>query len=216
MWGWGSVINELFDDDRISVENHAMAGRSARTFLDEGRWDKIYNALRPGDFVLIQFGHNDGGDINTGKARGELHGSGDESKVFKMPSTGRNQVVYTYGWYLRKFIMDAKEKGATPIILSHTPRNKWHGDSIESNASTFGRWAREAAERGDACFIDLNSISGKKFQALGKEKSATYFKNDHSHSSLAGARLNAESIAEGLRETGCTLKDFLKEKTQQP
>lgn len=216
MWGWGSVINELFDHDRISVENHAMAGRSARTFLDEGRWDKIYNALQPGDFVLIQFGHNDGGDINTGKARGELHGSGDESKVFKMPSTGRNQVVYTYGWYLRKFIMDAKEKGATPIILSHTPRNKWHGDSIESNASTFGRWAREAAERGDACFIDLNSISGKKFQALGKEKSASYFKNDHSHSSLAGARLNAESIAEGLRETGCTLKDFLKEKTQQP
>ena len=80
MWGWGSVINEMFDTTKISVENHAMAGRSARTFLDEGRWDKVYNALQPGDYVIMQFGHNDGGDINTGKARGELHGSGDESK----------------------------------------------------------------------------------------------------------------------------------------
>lgn len=83
MWGWGSVIHELFDTERISVENHAKAGRSARTYLDEGRWDKIYHALQPGDFVLIQFGHNDAGDINTGKARAELPGSGNESKVFK-------------------------------------------------------------------------------------------------------------------------------------
>lgn len=210
MWGWGSVIDSLFDTNRISVENHAIAGRSARTFLDEGRWDKIYNALQPGDYVLIQFGHNDGGDINTGKARGELHGSGDESKVFNMEATGKNKVIYTYGWYLRKFIMDTHEKGATPIILSHTPRNKWHGDSIENNAKSFGLWAKESAERGNACFIDLNAISGKKMQILGKDKSAAYFRRDHTHSSLAGAKLNAESIAEGLRESSCRLKEYLK------
>ena len=72
MWGWGSVIADEFNLNKISVENRAMAGRSARTFLDEGRWDKVYNALQPGDFVLIQFGHNDAGDINVGKARAEL------------------------------------------------------------------------------------------------------------------------------------------------
>ena len=83
MWGWGSVIHELFDTERISVENHAKAGRSARTYLDEGRWDKIYHALQPGDFVLIQFGHNDAGDINTGKARAELPGSGNEARSSK-------------------------------------------------------------------------------------------------------------------------------------
>lgn len=66
MWGWGSVIADEFNLNKISVENRAMAGRSARTFLDEGRWDKVYNALQPGDFVLIQFGHNDAGDINVG------------------------------------------------------------------------------------------------------------------------------------------------------
>ena len=74
-WGWGSVIAELFDLNRISVENCAKAGRSARTYLEEGRWDKVYNALQPGDFVLIQFGHNDAGAINTGKARAELPGA---------------------------------------------------------------------------------------------------------------------------------------------
>lgn len=210
-WGWGSVIGELFDTTRITVENHAMAGRSARTFLDEGRWDKVYDALQPGDYVIMQFGHNDGGDINTGKARGELHGSGDESKVFRMVAKGRNQVVYTYGWYIRKFIMDALEKGAIPVVLSHTPRNKWHDGLVESNASSFGLWAREAADRAGAFFIDLNAISGAKFQELGPDGSAPYFKNDHTHSSLKGARLNAESIAEGLRSTDCSLKNFLKQ-----
>ncbi len=209
MWGWGSVIAELFDPDKITVENHAMAGRSARTFLDEGRWDKVYNALQPGDFVIMQFGHNDGGDINTGKARGELHGSGPESKVFKMEKTGINQVVYTYGWYIRKFIMDAKEKGAIPIVLSHTPRNKWKNGKIESNASNYGQWAKDAARQAGAYYIDLNAISGKKLQALGEEGTPEYYKKDHTHTSKKGARLNAASIAEGLRATECPLQDYL-------
>lgn len=210
MWGWGSVISELLDTARISVENHAFPGRSARTFLDEGRWDKVYKALRPGDYVLIQFGHNDGGDINTGKARGELHGAGPESRVFRMEATGKNKVIYTYGWYLRKYIMDAKEKGAIPVIVSHTPRNKWHDGVIESNRDSFGLWARQAARQGGAYFIDLNEISGKKLQCLGEGSTGAYFKNDHTHSSKAGARLNARGIAEGLAATDCGLKDYIK------
>lgn len=209
-WGWGSVLNELFDTTRISLENCAMAGRSARTYLDEGRWDKVYNALRPGDFMLIQFGHNDGGEINTGKARGELPGNGNESKVFKMKKTGRNQVVYTYGWYLRKFIMDAKEKGAIPIILSYTPRNKWNNGLIESNVASFGEWAKQAAIQGDAYFIDLNTISGAKLQSMGENNVSPYFKKGHTHTSKEGACLNAQSIIEDLKETDCELKQYLK------
>ena len=172
MWGWGSVIAERFNLDKISVENCAMAGRSARTFLDEGRWDKVYNALQPGDFVLIQFGHNDAGDINVGKARAELPGSGEESKVFKMEATGKNQVIYTFGWYLRKFIMDVKEKGATPIVLSHTPRNKWKENKIERNTASFGKWTREAAEATGAYFIDLNKLTADKLEKKGSKKAA--------------------------------------------
>lgn len=210
MWGWGSVIAGCFDPAKISVENCAMAGRSARTFLNEGRWDKVYNALQPGDFVLIQFGHNDGGDINVGKARGELRGSGDESKVFLMEATQKYEVVYTYGWYLRKFILDAKEKGATPVILSHTPRNKWQEGQVERNEATYGRWAREAAEALGVCFIDLNAISADKLQKVGEAGAGVFFERDHTHTSLKGARMNAESIAEGLKKSDCSLKNYLK------
>lgn len=214
MWGWGSVIHELFDLNRITVENHAMAGRSARTFLDEGRWDKVYNALQPGDFVLIQFGHNDIGDINVGKARGELKGAGDESKVYLMEKTGKYQVIYTFGWYLRKFIRDAQEKGAIPIVLSHTPRNMWDNGQIIRNTSSFGTWTKAAAEATDAYYVDLNQITADKLQEIGYEKGlrlvGEYFKRDHTHTSLKGAKLNAESITEGLKAVECPLANYLK------
>lgn len=214
MWGWGSVIVEFMDTTRISVENHAMAGRSARTYLDEGRWDKVYNALQPGDFVLIQFGHNDAGDINIGKARAELPGSGGESKVFLMEATGKYKVIYTFGWYLRKFIMDVKEKGAYPIVLSHTPRNKWDNGQIERNTNSFGAWTRQAAEEAGAWFIDLNKITADKLQDMGFNEGlrvvGEYFKRDHTHTSLKGARLNAQSIVDGVRQIDCPLKNYIK------
>lgn len=214
MWGWGSVIAEFMDTTRISVENHAMAGRSARTYLDEGRWDKVYNALQPGDFVLIQFGHNDAGDINIGKARAELSGAGGESKVFLMEATGKYKVIYTFGWYLRKFIMDVKEKGAYPIVLSHTPRNKWDNGQIERNTNSFGAWTRQAAEEAGAWFIDLNKITADKLQDMGFNEGlrvvGEYFKRDHTHTSLKGARLNAQSIVDGVRQIDCPLKNYIK------
>jgi lysophospholipase L1-like esterase len=195
------VIAELFDLNRISVENCAKAGRSARTYLEEGRWDKVYNALQPGDFVLIQFGHNDAGAINTGKARAELPGAGEESKVFLMEATKTYDVVYTFGWYLRKFIRDVQEKGAIPIVLSHTPRNMWDNNEIQRNTTSFGKWTREAAEATGAYFIDLNKLSADKLQQIGYEQGlkyvAPYFCKDHTHTSLKGAHLNAQSIAEG-------------------
>lgn len=204
MWGWGSVLHEFLDTAHVTVENHAMPGRSARTFLDEGRWTKVYNALLPGDIVLIQFGHNDAGPINTGKERAELRGAGSESKVFMMASDGHYKVVYTYGWYLRKFIMDAREKGAIPVIISHTPRNKFDNGLIESNADSFGAWTREVAESMDVPFIDLNSIAGQVLQRMadeeGLKKVNAHFKRDHTHSSLTGARLNANIIATALKE----------------
>lgn len=211
MWGWGSVIQEWFNPKKVSVENWAKAGRSSRTYLDEGRWDKIYNALQPGDFVIIQFGHNDGGDINTGKARGTMKGSGDESKVMLMEANKRYQVIYPFGWYIRKYITDAQEKGAIPIVLSHTPRNQWNANgTVKRNADSYGKWTREAAEATGACFIDLNDISARKLESMGKEEAAEYFKRDHTHTSLKGARMNAQSIIDGLKKTDCPLKKKLK------
>lgn len=213
-WGWGSMIDQLFDTERISVENLAVSGRSTRSYLKEGLWDKIYNALQPGDYVLINFGHNDKADIDKVKAKGVLPGTGNESRIFKMEKTGEYEVVYTFGWYLRKFIRDVKEKGATPIVLSHTPLNKWDNGKIERNTEDYGAWTREAAEQAGAWYIDLNTITADKLEKIGLDeglrKVNAYYQKDHTHTSKAGAMLNAESVAEGLRQSSCKLKDYLK------
>ncbi|MFV0312807.1 MAG: SGNH/GDSL hydrolase family protein, partial [Dysgonomonas sp.] len=80
-WGWGSFFQQFFDTTRISVENHALGGRSSRTFFTEDLWNKVLPGIRKGDYLFIQFGHNDGGPLNTGRARASLNGTGDESQV---------------------------------------------------------------------------------------------------------------------------------------
>lgn len=213
-WGWGSVIAEFFDENKIYVENHAVPGASARVFLEEGYWDFVYNSLKPGDFVFIQFGHNDMGFIDSGKERGDLPGTGEESKLFKMKTTGKYRVVYTYGWYLMKFVQDVKEKGAFPVLLTPTPVNKWSDGKILNYAETFGVWVGDIAQRTNAYFIDLNKITGDRLQYLGYNYGLkivmSYFKGDHTHTSLQGARLNACGVVEGLKKTDCFLKEFLK------
>ena len=207
--GWGMVLPGFFSED-VRIDNHAVNGRSSKSFISEGRWEKVISKVKKGDYVFIQFGHNDAGDINVGKARAELRGSGDESKVFLMEKTGKYQVIYTFGWYLRKFIMDVQEKGAIPIVLSHTPRNKWKDGKIERNTESFGKWTREAAEATGAYFIDLNKISADKLEKKGVKKAAAYYNHDHTHTSLKGAHMNAKSIAEGLKKSDCPLKEYLK------
>src|SRR5438093_5429266 len=106
--GWGDPIKALFDKTQIKVENHAIGGRSSRTFQTEGRWDKILASAKPGDFVLVQMGHNDGGPLDDAKrARGSLPGTGEETREIDNPITKKKEVVHTYGWYLRKYIADA-------------------------------------------------------------------------------------------------------------
>ena len=122
MWGWGSQAYTVFDSTRVTCVNCAKAGRSTRTYLNEGRWEKVYNSLKPGDYLLIQFGHNDIGPIDNNKERGTIACANDTNHVYKIKSTGKYEVVYSFGWYLKKFIQDVREKGATPLLLSLTPR----------------------------------------------------------------------------------------------
>src|SRR2546427_2880200 len=80
-WGWGEPVAAYFDTAKITVLNRARGGRSSRTFLTEGLWDQVLSAMKPGDFVLIQFGHNDGGPVNDdSRARGTIKGVGEETE----------------------------------------------------------------------------------------------------------------------------------------
>ena len=210
MWGWGSVLDTVFDTTRITVFNAGKAGRSARTFLDEGRWDRVYNSIRPGDYVVIQFGHNDMGPIDSKPFRAELPGTSDESKVYFMPDRRIYQVIYSYGWYLRKFIGDVREKGGIPILLSITPRNEWPDGKMERRNDSYGEWCREVVEQTGVDFIDMHNISADYFDSIGPEATKAYYKNDHTHTSRLGAERNAESFAEGLRAAGHPLANYLK------
>lgn len=201
MQGWGNVVGDLFDKTKINVVNRARGGRSSRTFYTEGLWAKVLEEIKPGDFVLMQFGHNDGGAIDKEKFRGSIRGVGEEVREIT-GADGKPEIVHTFGWYLRKFIADAKAKGATPIVLSPVPRNVWKNGKVERASESYGKWAREIAAGEKALFVDLNEITARKYEQAGAPKvAAEYFTvKDHTHTSAAGAKINAESVVEGLNE----------------
>ncbi len=234
MWGWGSVAYTVFDTTRVEIVNAAQAGRSCRTYLNEGRWDRVYNSLQPGDFVLIQFGHNDIGPINTPKYRGEIATGRDTCHVYRMQAAredlsqqniidqrlktstqvGSFEVVYSFGWYLKKFIQDVREKGATPILVSLTPRNEWNDGKIERRNDSYGKWYREVVEETGVEFVDMHNITADFLDKKcgSKDKAMKYYNRDHTHTSLLGARNNALSMMQGLRQNNGPLSQYLRKK----
>lgn len=159
----------------------------------------------------MQFGHNDGGSLTQGRARASLKGVGDEVQEIVLEATGQRQVVHTYGWYLRTYIREAKAKGATAIVLSPVPRNMWKNGRVLRASDDYGKWAREAAKMESTFFINLNEIVAARYEEAGPEKVASlFFAEDHTHTTKAGAQLNASSVVEGLRTLqNCRLSAYL-------
>ncbi|HKX84467.1 MAG TPA: rhamnogalacturonan acetylesterase [Pyrinomonadaceae bacterium] len=198
--GWGNVIGKYFDESKIKVVNRARGGRSSRTFQTEGLWDQIMPEFKPGDFVLIQFGHNDGGPLDKERARGSLKGIGEETRDITIEATERKVTVHTFGWYMRKYVADSKGRGADAIVLSPVPRNIWKDGKVVRASGDYGLWAKEVAAEAGALFVDLNEITARRYEKDGQAKvNGEYFTNkDHTHTSPAGAKLNAASVIDGL------------------
>ena len=211
--GWGDPLAKEFDPAKITVINRAIGGRSSRTFLTEGRWDAILAELKKGDFVLMQFGHNDGGEMFTGtRPRASIKGTGDESKDGTVESTGKAETVHSFGWYLRKYCQDTLDKGATPIVASLIPRNIRGDDGlIAPDTKTYAAWAGDSAQKTGAHFVPFNRILAEKFNALPKEEvDAIFCGTDHTHTSPKGAIFNARVMAAELRKLpDCPLADHL-------
>ena len=205
--GWGDPIARHFDIERITVVNRAVGGRSSRTFITEGRWDKILADARPGDFVLIQLGHNDGGPLDDpARARGTLRGTGEESREIDNPITKQKETVHTYGWYLRKYVADARAKGMTPILLSPVPRlPQKPAEAAAAAPTSYVAWSAEVARAERVPFIDLHKRVLTRYAKMTPEriKEKYFTPADNTHTSDDGAALNAECVVEGLR----TLKD---------
>lgn len=211
LWGWGDMLQPYFNADKAEVKNHARGGRSSRTFITEGLWDKVFNELKPGDFVLMQFGHNDGGPMNTGRARASIKGVGNDSIEVIMEATGKPEMVYTYGHYMRKYIADTKAKGATPVLCSLIPRNEWENGEIMWNHNHYWEYARQLALEEDVLFIDLHLLVANKYNKLQEAYvRKNFFLEDHTHTTMAGAELNAQVIIEALKANKkCALRKML-------
>jgi lysophospholipase L1-like esterase len=206
--GWGDHFAHYFDTTRINVANRAHAGRSSRTFINEGSWDRVLAEMKPGDFVLLQMGHNDGGNLDGPKARGSLKGLGDETKDITLPD-GHTETVQTYGWYMRKYIADTRAKKATPILLSLTIRNIWKDGHIERDMGYDAELKQLATEQ-HVAYVDMATVEADRLEATGQEKTALLFPKDHTHTSAEGAELNAQSVAIALRNAHSPLAAYLK------
>ena len=192
LWGWGRPLMAYFDSSKINVENQALGGTSSLSYISGGHWERVLALIRPGDFVMMQFGHNDGGPA------GSLRGNGDETEE-RTGRGGDKNTVHSYGWYIRKYIADVKAKGATPIVCSLIPRNDWADGKVKRATGSYGTWAEEAAKQGGALFIDLNALIADRYDKLGEAAVKPFFPQEHTHTGWAGAVLNAQCVVEGIK-----------------
>jgi rhamnogalacturonan acetylesterase len=221
--GWGAVLVDYFDTGRINLVNHAQGGASFPSYY-ASRWTQVVAALKPGDFVVIEFGHNGG----------HLRGIGEET------STGPDgREIHTFGWYVRKFAADARSKGATPIISTPTVRNIWTNPDAKFKDSTIisknekynsaedtversmGQpldnglisWARQICEQEKIAFVDHCRITAELYEKMGRDTVAKLFIQDHTHTTTEGAVLNAETFIAGLKALKeMPLVDYLSER----
>jgi rhamnogalacturonyl hydrolase YesR/lysophospholipase L1-like esterase len=198
--GWGDEFSPYFDLSKVNIVNRAIGGRSSRTYITEGHWAEVLETIKPGDIVLIQFGHNDSGipDEPT-RARASLPGTGDETQEIENPIMKKHEVVHTFGWYLTQYVREARAKGATPVLCSLVPRKTWKDGKIVRSKDSYAGWTAEVAAATHTGFIDLNEITARKYDALGEAAVEPLFGDPHTHTTAAGAIINAESVVAGLK-----------------
>ena len=212
----GRCLHQHFDPTRIEIENRALGGRSSRTYLTEGLWEKSLDRLREGDFVMMQFGHNDGGKMFEGdRPRASIKGNGEGSVDGVVQRTGRAETVHSYGWYLRKVCCRRQsQRSRSDRAVSRSPRSLARIGRVIRSDRDYGQWAREAANQSGALFIDLNEIVSRRYEELGEEKVGRdlFTPDDWTHTTLEGAEVNAKCIVDQIKTLEqCTLKEYVRD-----
>ncbi|HEX9045839.1 MAG TPA: rhamnogalacturonan acetylesterase [Verrucomicrobiae bacterium] len=213
--GWGERIKPFFDTNKINVVNDAIGGRSARTYFNEGRFTKVAETLKPGDFVTIQFGHNDQGRIGdpANKHRADGPGVGGET-VEEVFTNGTKEAVHTFGWYMSQFVSMAKAKGATVIVCAPIP-HKQHWENGRDFEALAG-WDKEVAKKNGVFFLDLTLVITDAYRKAGAEKVDTFFADKGTHTSETGAQFNAACVVAGLKSLpGDPLANFFSDKGKE-
>jgi rhamnogalacturonan acetylesterase len=199
--GWGVFFYAFFDPDKVNVVNASRGGRSTRTFMTEGLWDKVVAQLKPQDVVLIQLGQNDIFALNDQIARGTIPGIGPESQEIENVATKKHETVHTFGWYLRHYIEDTRSKGAIPIVLSLTTRDVWKDGHVEVGVNNYRESSYKVAlEENHADFVDASALIAEQYEKLGPDKTFGMFHaKEPVHINTPGAFMNARCIVAGLK-----------------
>lgn len=180
---WGQMLPALLDD-RIAVANHVESGETLKSFLTGLRFDKVLSGMKRGDWLFIQFGHND--------------------QKAHWPQS-HTDPVHAYPAYLRAYIAEARARGAQPVLVTSPERRTFKGKVIESTLADYvAALQRVAAEEG-VPLIDLNAASTKIYEALGPDRAPLAFNDggrDATHHNNYGAWLLASAVAEGMRGIG--------------
>lgn len=212
-WGWGHMVKFHFDTSRIHVVNDAMGGTSSESYMTSpGLWGLVKPLIRPGDFVMIGFGHND----SYGAAPGnddELHPKREippRDGSEPLPPTG--ELVHSFGWYLREYVRQIRALGATPILMSLIPRNAWtDAGEIRRSENSYALWTRQAAEQADAHFIPLNRLVCDRFDALGQTHVTEnlFPEGEYVHPNWTGAVMIADIVMGALKELATPLNTYM-------
>ncbi|WP_241739208.1 rhamnogalacturonan acetylesterase [Pontibacter beigongshangensis] len=197
--GWGTPFAVFFNQD-VTVENHARGGRSTRTFLSENRWQPIEQALKPGDYVFMQFGHNDEAKEEIYKAR------------YTSPEDYRKNLIL--------FVSETKAKKAHPVLVTPVSRRKFSedGKALETHVE-YSKVVAEVAEAEKVPLIDLDTRSRQLYESFGPEHSKLLFNvseagtnpqfpngiSDNTHFSEFGARLLAELVLDEMKRSDLEL-----------
>jgi len=204
--GWGQMFGDFFDSRYVVVDNHARNGRSSLSFRNQGLWDKVLSKIKPGDYVFIQFGHND---------------NKPESDRHTDPGT-------TYKEQLRKYVLESREKGATPVLFTSIVRRNFDSDGKLTN--THGEYiqaVRDLAKEMKVLLIDHNHLSEKAVQDLGSEGSKKIYMwiekgsnkfmpkglEDNTHLCIYGATVMAKLVLEEVRTKLPELNKFILPET---
>jgi lysophospholipase L1-like esterase len=177
---WGQMLTRFFDPG-IAIANHAESGETLKSFITGLRLDKILSQMKKGDYLLIQFGHNDMKE--------------NWPQTYVEPFTTHKQ-------YLKVFIAEARRRGAFPVLITPMQRRNFDGLKIRNTLGEFPESVRQTAREENVPLIDLTKMSVAFYEALGPEKSPLAFSGgrDATHHSAYGAYELAKCIVEGIRE----------------
>ncbi|PHN01641.1 rhamnogalacturonan acetylesterase [Flavilitoribacter nigricans] len=202
--GWGQALQQYFQPT-VSVQNHAVNGRSSKSFIDEGRWDKVLESLQAGDYVMIQFGHND--------------------QKYKDPKRYTNPTT-TYYHNLSRFVRETREKGATPILLTSIVRRNFNEfGTLEDTHGIYPLIVRQVAGDLDVFFIDHLYATETIVRERGEEPSKDIYlwfepgehdrwpdgRQDNTHLSPEGADLYARIVANAILDSRLPLREYIKD-----